>query len=365
MRQILIHSLWVTMVDKISIIIPVYNCETLISRALDSLIGQTHRNIEILCVNDGSVDKSLEILEKYSAKDSRVKVFSQENSGPAKARNTGLENSSGDYIMFCDSDDWFEPQMCEKMINLMQEKDTDFVMCGAKVAMEDGYVSNRTGGWAISFHSQIPYTGKFALDTSSRLEVKPMIWGKIYKKSLIDKYNITFPTGLEHDDTIFNLQYLCVATNGFGLDEQLYNYFIRKDSIMDQFYKKNESKLYDSILIFELLNNFLKRNALSSLYEDLFIAYFVRMFRTSLRMCTNENEKDRAVKNLFNILEKTGYNYKKYVIFNDIKKLDLKSLQSKIINMSYLDFLHTKSSLFKVRLNRLKNILPILLKNQI
>lgn len=350
---------------KISIIIPVYNVADYLKQALDSLISQTYTNWEAICIDDGSIDNSLEILEEYSAKDSRIKVFSQENAGPAKARNTGLENASGNYIMFCDSDDWFEPQMCETMINLMQNEDIDFVMCGAKVAMEEGYVSNRTGGWAISFHSQIPYTGKFTLDTSSRLEVKPMIWGKIYKKSLIDKYNITFPTGLEHDDTIFNLQYLCVATNGFGLDEQLYNYFIRKNSIMDQFYKKNEAKLYDSILIFELLNNFLHRNALNSLYEDLFIAYFVRMFRTSLRMCTSENEKDRAIKNLFSILEKTGYNYKKYVIFNDIKKMDLKSLQSKMSNMSYMDFLHTKSSLFKVRLNRLKNILPILLKNQI
>ena len=68
----------------------------------------------------------------------------------------------------------------------------------------------------LIFHSQIPYTGKFTLDTPSRLEVKPMIWGKIYKKSLIDKYNITFPTGLEHDDAMFNMQYLCVAKNGFG-----------------------------------------------------------------------------------------------------------------------------------------------------
>ena len=139
----------------ISIILPVYNCEKFLSRCLEALLIQTYSNIEVLCINDGSTDKSLQILEQYAQKDSRIKVFSQENSGPAKARNLGLAKARGDYLMFCDSDDWYEPQMCECMLKTIELENVDLVICKANVKIQDNYDSVRTQSGSIAYHTDI------------------------------------------------------------------------------------------------------------------------------------------------------------------------------------------------------------------
>lgn len=98
----------------ISIIVPVYNTEQYLSKCLDSLINQTYKNIEIICVNDGSTDNSADILNEYDKKDKRVRMISQKNCGLSATRNTGLKNCCGEYVMFLDSDDWIDFDTCEK-----------------------------------------------------------------------------------------------------------------------------------------------------------------------------------------------------------------------------------------------------------
>lgn len=96
----------------ISLIVPVYNVEKYLERCLDSLIGQTLADIEIICVNDGSQDRSLEILQEYASHDSRIRVFDQANSGVSVARNNALKHVKGKFYMFVDSDDWLDPETC-------------------------------------------------------------------------------------------------------------------------------------------------------------------------------------------------------------------------------------------------------------
>ena len=118
----------------ISIVIPVYNAEKYISECAESLINQTHKNIEIIFVDDCSTDSSCEVIKKYTEQDSRVKLYSTgTNGGPGKARNVGLENAHGKYIMFCDNDDTYKPNMCEKMLKTMIKKDVDLVTCKSSV----------------------------------------------------------------------------------------------------------------------------------------------------------------------------------------------------------------------------------------
>ena len=111
---------------------PVYNREKFLDRSVGSLISQTFKDIEIILVDDGSVDNSGKILDNFAKQDSRIKVFHQKNSGPATARNVGLDNATGEYIMFCDSDDAYEPNMCEVMYKTICEKRADLILCGAK-----------------------------------------------------------------------------------------------------------------------------------------------------------------------------------------------------------------------------------------
>ena len=113
----------------LSVIIPVYNVEPYLEQCLDSVINQTYKNLEIICINDGSTDNSLKILEKYQKKDNRIKLINQKNKGLSEARNAGLDVAKGEYIAFVDSDDYLELNAYEEAMNVvLQEK----ISCGLK-----------------------------------------------------------------------------------------------------------------------------------------------------------------------------------------------------------------------------------------
>ena len=115
---------------KVSVIIPVYNVEAYLRKCLDSVVNQTLKDIEIICVDDGSTDGSAAILEEYAAKDVRIKIIKQENAGVNVARKEGLKLATGEWITFCDADDWIEPDAIEKMVAAAQCDDADCVCCG-------------------------------------------------------------------------------------------------------------------------------------------------------------------------------------------------------------------------------------------
>ena len=115
---------------KISVVIPMYNVEDYLRECLDNIIGQTLKDIEIICVNDGSTDRSSEILEEYTKKDNRIKVIHKENSGLVSARKTGVSLAKGKYIGYVDSDDWIEPEMYMELYTLAEKYDVDFVSSG-------------------------------------------------------------------------------------------------------------------------------------------------------------------------------------------------------------------------------------------
>lgn len=124
---------------KVSIIVPVYNAENYLKNCLNSLLGQTLKEIEIICVNDGSKDKSLDILHEYSAKDKRIKVISNSiNRGQPTSRNKGIMEARGKYIQFVDADDFIEKETTGDLFELAEEKQSDMCYMGMQVHMEDG-----------------------------------------------------------------------------------------------------------------------------------------------------------------------------------------------------------------------------------
>ena len=112
---------------KVSVIIPVYNVEPYLKQCMDSVVGQTLKEIEIICVDDGSTDGSLDILREYAAEDNRIQIIEQKNAGAGAARNNGMRHATGKYLSFLDSDDFFEPRMLEKAYDLAEKDQADFV----------------------------------------------------------------------------------------------------------------------------------------------------------------------------------------------------------------------------------------------
>lgn len=204
---------------KVSIIIPVYNVEKYLQRCIDSLLAQTYTNTEMIFVDDGSTDSSYQILQQAEKTDSRIRVFSQENAGPSAARNLGMDHCTGEYIMFCDSDDTVEPTWTEKMVEAVQEHPDALVTCGFSRLDENGNTLKTqimpSGIYDKKEYFQYYYSG---LSGSS--------CNKIYRKDSIRNSNLRFSGNCRYaEDAMLNLDYLDCVKEIFILDEALYNYY--------------------------------------------------------------------------------------------------------------------------------------------
>lgn len=189
---------------KVSVIIPVYNSEKYIGECLDSIINQTLRDIEIICVNDGSTDGTAAILEDYSKKDDRVIIIDQKNLGAGAARNNGLRKATGEYLSFLDADDFFEKDMLEKSYNAAKKKDADVVV------FECDLYSNSEKKYRpcyYSIHSMLlPDHQPFAGVDIEKDIFKAFVgwaWDKLFKTSFVRENNLTFQEQRTTNDMLF------------------------------------------------------------------------------------------------------------------------------------------------------------------
>ncbi len=218
----------VQVMKKVSIIIPVYNCEDTLNECLEAILNQTYTNFEAICIDDGSKDNSWKILEEYSKKDLRIKAYKQENLGCAISRYNAIKKASGDYIMFCDGDDYYEKDMVECMTDAMEKTNADMVVCDCKIISIDNFKITP----AIKDFHKLRFEGLYNVTNKTLSNLNPFVWNKIYKKELIDKYNLAYLEKYTHEDVIFNYKYLCYSKTFYGLKKVLYNYRIgNKNSI--------------------------------------------------------------------------------------------------------------------------------------
>lgn len=224
--------------NLISIIVPVYNREDRIKKCIDALLHQTYKNIEIVCVNDGSTDNSLNILYEYQKKDARVKIVNNEkNMGIAYSRNVGLSSASGEYIMWCDSDDWFEKNMCKKLLRTLKKYDVDLVECSTNDIFEKG-LGVRKNLSKESFC--VAKNEKWEMTPTAAINVMCVLWNKIFKKSIIDKYHLRFPPISTHEDGCFVLTYCLLSKNVYRITNKLYNYVMHQGSSVNDAYEMNK-----------------------------------------------------------------------------------------------------------------------------
>lgn len=183
--------------SKVSVIIPVYNTEKYIKRCLNSIFAQTYSDIEIVCIDDGSKDKSLSLLKSYQKNHPNLKVFHQENKGAASARNLGIEKSTGEYVAFVDSDDAIKKDYIERLVDAVKEGMYDVALVGYKRCRDDGTV----------FYQCVPPQSKWAM--------YKLNWscGKIYRRSLLQQHRIRFSPKYKIGEDMFFAMLILSHTN--------------------------------------------------------------------------------------------------------------------------------------------------------
>lgn len=219
---------------KFSIIIPVYNVESYLVQCLDSVLEQTLKDFEVICVNDGSTDNSLQILEKYASKDERIKIINQENQGLSCARNSGIKEASGDYLFFLDSDDWIEPNTLEILSKSVS--DEDFIAFNGRRFFEDGTVEELDEGVSELELTGWDYYNKYALKPHKFHFVCVVL--RLYKREFLLEHNLFFEKGIYHEDNLFTPIVCYYAKKVKVIPDSLYVYRIREGSISQTANKK-------------------------------------------------------------------------------------------------------------------------------
>ena len=202
----------------VSISVPIYNTEKYLRKCLDSLVNQTLKEIEIILVNDGSTDRSESICVEYAKKDSRIKLISKNNGGLASARQAALEVAQGDYFCACDSDDWVEPTMYERLYKKALENDADIVMCDYWAEYPDKGAEKHVLNYTVKKEFDM-------LDDALNGKLPCQVWNKLFKRSLFSKYNITWEPGINlGEDFLIMLKILQQVIKVEYLPETLYHY---------------------------------------------------------------------------------------------------------------------------------------------
>lgn len=235
--------------DKVcvSVIMPIYNMEKYLSRALDSLTQQTEKRIEIICVNDGSTDSSENILKEYSARDSRIRLISQKNSGQGAARNRAIETAVGDYIAFVDPDDVVSDNFISELYQTALKYNADIAatdqvyMChddGRRILKKTGIFPNQRIVRSLEEKGEI-------------IKSSGIVWNKIYRTSLIKKNGIRFAdTRSVGEDNVFNILSLFLAREVAICHTAYYNYYVRLNSSVHSLKTKKDFQivsLYNNI----------------------------------------------------------------------------------------------------------------------
>lgn len=252
----------------VSVVIPVYNIEQHLRQCLDSVGGQTLRDIEMICVDDGSTDGSHAILEEYATKDSRFRVLTQQNGGAGVARNTGMARASGEYLIFLDSDDWFDCNFLERMVERAAETEADVTICRT-VEFDTETGQELPSEWMLK-------TEYLSTEVFSPREIAEHIfqftygmpWDKLYRRSYLDKLGISFPDLKNSEDLAFVFPTL-VSAERIAITEEIFiHHRVHRKASVSNSRAAQPDAPYEA---FQIVQNYLERNGLEQSYQKSFM----------------------------------------------------------------------------------------------
>lgn len=272
--------------DLISVIVPVYNVEKYIHKCIDSILNQTYTNLEIILVDDGSLDNCGKICDEYAKQDKRIKVIHKENGGVSSARNRGIKEATGQWITFVDSDDWLEDDFCELLLYNATKYNADIVLCGYNRITLNNVEKIKNTNKIIEVESN-EYL-KNVLNPQTGFGFCHM---KLYKRDCIKETK--FKEGLSvGEDALFNEQISKKIKKTIFLEKSLYNYRINNDSVVKKFDKNYAKKYLESMeinkkYIFENYNG--NKEIIQNYYN--FVAFHVLLI--AVNYCYNKQNKEK------------------------------------------------------------------------
>ena len=289
---------------KISVIVPVYNTEKFLNNCIESILNQTHKNLEVIIIDDGSTDNSPAICDEYAKKDSRVKVIHKENGGVSSARNAGLDIASGEYIGFIDGDDVIEPDMYHFLLANLLLCDADISRCG--MVRETGDQKEVWGNDASVPVIRTTIEGICDVgEANGILPVSPC--NKLFKHKIIK--NIRFDTRFVYaEDTLFNYYAACNAKKTVCCDKIKYHYIRNPESASQ---KKFCAKRFDEHRVTDIIMSEQKDNSIT--YPYCLKGDIMKSFRTIKEMTISNSETEH-----FGTIRKRILDNKKYIFTQDI-----------------------------------------------
>ena len=278
---------------KVSVIIPVYNVENYLAECLDSIINQTEKDIEIICVEDCSTDSSLEILREYEKKDDRIVILQNEvNSGLSVTRNNGLSVAKGEYVLFVDSDDFIEQTLLETTLKYASDVD---MVCFNYKEYNPQNIGNFSHNYLIG--DGLYSNEKYFVESAEKNSFIVVAVSKLYRRGFLIQNNLRFEPGMLYEDNLFYLQCVLKAKNIYSINEPLYIYRIRQYSIMTKkLQPKNVNDQFELLCkaTREYINNDIPEMFCVSIEK--FIAMLVSAYTSVNKRYIYENKNDDACK---------------------------------------------------------------------
>lgn len=247
---------------KLSIIIPVYNAAQFLDKCIQSILHQSLKDFELILVNDGSKDNSLEICQKYVTQDERIKLFDQENSGQSKARNVGIENTSGEYITFVDSDDWLDTDFYEKLVNACDKYNAE-ISCASILR-----VRKHSKKYRIKYTKEEVFEKPQEKIDVAHVPDMCYVWNKVYKKEFLDRINLKFIEGMFFEDVDFVTRAVYFSNKLVTVPNIFYHYWTNQNSTVKTM-KISDKKRADSLKSKEMVLKFFKEHNLKSKSRNL------------------------------------------------------------------------------------------------
>ena len=287
--------------NKVTITVSVFNIENYIEECLNSIIQQTYTNLEILCVNDGSTDNSLQLLKEFSKKDARIKILDQKNQGLSSTRNAGISNASGKYIYFIDGDDFISENYIQAMVNCLEKGN-------AKVVHNPNYTI-----YFKKNHSKNEIINVYFKDSFETNRITHSTWSKLFDLSFLKETKLNFYEGLKHQDYEFWNKFIAHLDILLFCHDEMYFYRQRLDSITSisenknnynthiltciksiaNYHNENKDKLVFKPVNIHLLENHLyfqgKKNRLKFIYET--VRMFKQIDKEFFQIITPESKK--------------------------------------------------------------------------
>lgn len=324
----------------VSVIIPVYNTENYLSSCVDSILQQEYISLEIILIDDGSTDASGRICDNYASKYDFIKTIHIKNSGPATAKNEGLKIAQGSYIALTDSDDKMEPQMLHKMVSVGYEYDADIICCNYRQVDEQGNIShlNSTNQQYILNHEE------GLIHFFSKNKIYSQCWTKLYKRRLLTDYQISNNPGLRTDeDFIFNIKAFTHAQKTVIVDEPLYVYTHRENSLAHAYFKKNISHYIDNrIKRVQVTQDAVKNE--SEIVKEWSTVHIIMYYNELLGKVAlfPENYSDKRIKQILKFIRKNRHILNKYYSICGFSKIG-KMLISHLPSYLYMRYRRIKT----------------------